>query len=109
MRRKGPGRGRRRSGGRVQLPRLARRGVQPPARSARMRLLTHQSTSGMLRRRCFAQLSLLGYILVPIFTANRWWLTLLYALFMLGVAAVEAVSRPTQTYNGMLLQVGVGA
>jgi putative ABC transport system permease protein len=55
--------------------------------------------------RCFAQLSLLGYILVPIFLANRWWLTLLYTLFMLVVAAVEAVSRPTQTYNGMLLQV----
>lgn len=54
--------------------------------------------------RCFAQLSLLGYILVPIFLANRWWLTLLYTLFMLVVAAVEAVSRPTQTYNGMLLQ-----
>lgn len=56
------------------------------------------------RCRCFAQLSLLGYILVPIFLANRWWLTLLYTLFMLVVAAVEAVSRPTQTYNGMLLQ-----
>jgi putative ABC transport system permease protein len=47
----------------------------------------------------------LGYILLPIFTFNRWWLTLLYTLFMLVVAAVEAVSRPTQTYNGMLLQV----
>lgn len=58
----------------------------------------------LLHRRCFAQLSLLGYILVPIFLANRWWLTLLYTLFMLVVAAVEAVSRPTQTYNGMLVQ-----
>ncbi|KAL4457599.1 hypothetical protein ABPG75_012464 [Micractinium tetrahymenae] len=55
--------------------------------------------------RCFAQLSLLGYILVPIFLANRWWLTLLYSLFMLAVAAIESVSRPAQTYNGMLLQV----
>ena len=54
--------------------------------------------------RCFAQLSILGYILVPIFLANRWWLTLLYTLFMLVVAAAEAVSRPVQTYNGMLLQ-----
>lgn len=52
------------------------------------------------------QLSLLGYILVPIFVANRWWLTLLYTLFMLGVAAIEAVSRPAQNYSGMLPQVG---
>lgn len=59
--------------------------------------------------RCFAQLSVLGYILVPIFAANRWWLTLLYALFMLAVAAVEAVSRPAQTYPGMLLQARRGA
>ena len=61
--------------------------------------------------RCIAQLSVLGYILVPIFLANRWWITLLYALFMLGVAAVEAVSRPAQSYDGMLLQVrwGVGS
>ena len=56
--------------------------------------------------RCFAQLSLLGYVLVPIFVANRWWLTLLYSLFMLAVAAIEAVSRPAQTYPGMLPQVG---
>ena len=59
-------------------------------------------------RRCIAQLSVLGYILVPIFLANRWWITLLYALFMLGVAAVEAVSRPAQSYDGMLLQVRLG-
>ena len=49
---------------------------------------------------------MLGYILVPIFMANRWWLTLTYTIFMLAVAAVEAVSRPQQTYDGMLLQVG---
>lgn len=55
--------------------------------------------------RCFAQLSILGYILVPIFTANRWWVTLLYSLFMLSVAAIEAVSRPALTYDGMLLHV----
>ncbi|GAB4820660.1 hypothetical protein N2152v2_007706 [Parachlorella kessleri] len=55
--------------------------------------------------RCILQLSLLGYILVPIFVTNKWWLTLLYTLFMLAVAAIEAVSRPTQTYGGMLLQV----
>ena len=30
--------------------------------------------------RCIAQLSLLGYILVPIFVADRWWLTGLYTV-----------------------------
>ena len=42
------------------------------------------------------QLSVLGYILVPIFALGRWWLTLLYCLFMLAVASAEAVSRPSQ-------------
>jgi hypothetical protein len=51
------------------------------------------------------QLSVLGYILVPIFRLNRWWLTLAYSLFMVVVAAVEAVSRPALAYPGMLLQV----
>ena len=58
--------------------------------------------------RCILQLSLLGYILVPIFAADKWWLTGLYTLFMLAVAAIEAVSRPSSTYSRMLLQVGGG-
>ena len=45
------------------------------------------------------QLTILGYILVPIFDLNAWWLTLLYMLFMLGVAAAEAISRPPAAYN----------
>jgi hypothetical protein len=58
--------------------------------------------------RCIVQLSLLGYILVPIFTTNKWWLTALYTLFMLTVAAMEAVSRPAQSYPGMLPQASWG-
>ena len=50
-------------------------------------------------RRCVVQLMLLGYILVPIFDLDAWWLNLLYALFMLGVASVEAVSRPPAAYT----------
>jgi len=55
--------------------------------------------------RCAAQLSVLGYILLPIFTFNKWWLTALYTLFMLLVSAAEAVSRPSQAYEGMLAEV----
>lgn len=69
-----------------------------------LRLGLH-SKLGVGAVRCILQLSLLGYILVPIFTANAWWLTALYSLFMLCVAAVEAVSRPSQSYAGMLPQV----
>jgi len=55
--------------------------------------------------RCAGQLSILGYILVPIFVTNTWWLTVLYTLVMLLVAAAEAVSRPSQSYDGMLFSV----
>ncbi|EIE21804.1 putative membrane protein [Coccomyxa subellipsoidea C-169] len=54
--------------------------------------------------RCVVQLTVLGYILVPIFTYNLWWLVLLYAFFMLFVGSLEAVQRPAYTYKGMLLQ-----
>ena len=49
--------------------------------------------------RCIVQLTVLGYILVPIFTYDMWWLVLLYAFFMLLVGCVEAVSRPQYTYR----------
>lgn len=55
--------------------------------------------------RCVVQLLLLGLILVPIFKANAWWLTVIYSLFMLLVAAAEAVSRAPWTYNGMMFHV----
>ena len=45
------------------------------------------------------QLSLLGHVLVPIFTYDRWWLVLLYAAFMLVVASLEAVQRPGYTFQ----------
>ncbi len=51
------------------------------------------------RRRCILQLTVLGYILVPIFSYNLWWLVLLYAFFMLLVGCVEAASRPQYTYK----------
>lgn len=50
------------------------------------------------------QLSILGYVLVPIFQLNRWWLVALYAGFMLMVASVEAVQRPSYSFA-----VGPGA
>jgi ABC-type iron transport system FetAB permease component len=36
---------------------------------------------------------------------RRWWITLLYTLFMLSMAAIEAVSRPALAYRGMLFHV----
>ncbi|GIL79763.1 hypothetical protein Vretifemale_9065 [Volvox reticuliferus] len=52
--------------------------------------------------RMVVQLSLLGYILVPIFTYDKWWLVLLYAVFMLLIASLEAVQRPSYTFQGVL-------
>ncbi|KXZ55582.1 hypothetical protein GPECTOR_2g1131 [Gonium pectorale] len=52
--------------------------------------------------RMVVQLSILGYVLVPIFSYDRWWLVLLYALFMLMIASLEAVQRPGHTFQGML-------
>ena len=49
--------------------------------------------------RCIIQLTLLGYILVPIFTYNQWWLVLLYACFMLYVGCLEAAQRPAYSYT----------
>jgi ABC-type iron transport system FetAB permease component len=45
------------------------------------------------------QLSVLGYILVPIFVYDKWWLVLIYAVFMLMVASLEAVQRPSYTFQ----------
>ena len=49
--------------------------------------------------RCVVQLSILGFVLVPIFTFNRWELNLAYACLMLAVGAYEAVSRPAYSYT----------
>lgn len=49
--------------------------------------------------RCTIQLTILGYILVPIFSYDKWWLVLLYAGFMITIAGAEAVSRPSAVYR----------
>lgn len=49
--------------------------------------------------RCVAQLSALGYILKPIFQAQKWWLVLGYVCFMIYISAVEAMGRPRFTYR----------
>ena len=56
-------------------------------------------TLGFLPFRCTIQLTILGYILVPIFSYDRWWLVLLYAGFMITIAGAEAVSRPSTVYR----------
>ena len=55
--------------------------------------------SMMLYHRCTIQLTILGYILVPIFTYDKWWLVMLYAMFMITVAGAEAISRPSAAYK----------
>ncbi|PNW72321.1 hypothetical protein CHLRE_16g673000v5 [Chlamydomonas reinhardtii] len=52
--------------------------------------------------RMVVQLSILGYMLVPIFNYDRWWLVLLYGCFMLMIASLEAVQRPGYSFKGML-------
>ena len=45
------------------------------------------------------QLSILGYILVPIFTYNMWELVLAYSCAMALIGAYEAVSRPAYSFK----------
>jgi putative ABC transport system permease protein len=72
--------------------------------SMRLRLGLHAKLAvGALR--CIGQLSALGFLLVPIFVANKWWVTATYATAMCLVASAEAVSRPARAYAGMLPQV----
>mmetsp|Transcript_23775 Transcript_23775/g.28696 ORF Transcript_23775/g.28696 Transcript_23775/m.28696 type:complete len:313 (-) Transcript_23775:24-962(-) len=53
--------------------------------------------------RSVLQLSLLSYILVPIFKANEYYVVLPYCIFMTAFSALEADTRQSFTYNGMLL------
>lgn len=55
--------------------------------------------------RCVVQLSVLGYILLPIFSYNFWWLVIAYGFFMLLVGSWEATSKPTQTYKVRLMLI----
>ena len=45
------------------------------------------------------QLTLLGYVLVPVVKWGAWWLVLLTSAAMVAVNSVEAVSRPAFTYK----------
>jgi ABC-type iron transport system FetAB permease component len=49
--------------------------------------------------RCVAQLTVLGYILVPIFNYDYWWLVIGYSGIMLLVGALEANGRPMYHYK----------
>ena len=49
--------------------------------------------------RCIVQLTVIGYILAPIFSLDSWWLVILYATVMMGVASLEAVSRPAASHK----------
>ncbi|MEW5297273.1 MAG: hypothetical protein WDW36_000493 [Sanguina aurantia] len=52
--------------------------------------------------RCVLQLTVLGYLLVPVLSYGAIWLVLLFGGAMMCVSAMEAVSRPAWTYKGML-------
>ena len=45
------------------------------------------------------QLTLLGYLLVPVVEWGAWWLVLLTMAAMLTINSLEAVSRPAHTYK----------
>ena len=59
--------------------------------------LSALSTSSLFLS-CIAQLTVLGYMLVPIFTYKQPALVAGYALFMLAVGSHESASRPAFTY-----------
>ncbi len=52
------------------------------------------------------QLCILGYLLVPIFTYNLWWLVLGYSLVMSLVGAYESISRPAYTFKASVQAAG---
>ena len=54
------------------------------------------------------QLTILGYILVPIFTYNLWWLVIGYSLVMALVGAYESVSRPAYTFKASIRATSAG-
>eukprot|EP00798_Chlamydomonas_sp_ICE-L_P013720 gene13720-19616_t len=59
--------------------------------------------------------TVLGFILVPVIEYGHWWIVLLVSATMLTISGIEAVSRPSFTYKGMLIHMlisicmGVGA
>ena len=57
--------------------------------------------------RTLVQLSVLGAILAPIFNYGhgRWWVVVLYVLFMVTLAALESSARSAYYFHGMLAGV----
>lgn len=55
--------------------------------------------------RCVVQLNILGYLLVPVFDIDSWWIVVLFLSVMLAVAAQEASSRPPFYFSGMYIAV----
>eukprot|EP00994_Dinema_validum_P005211 NODE_332_length_1879_cov_80.527869_g239_i0.p1 GENE.NODE_332_length_1879_cov_80.527869_g239_i0~~NODE_332_length_1879_cov_80.527869_g239_i0.p1 ORF type:complete len:574 (+),score=116.57 NODE_332_length_1879_cov_80.527869_g239_i0:60-1781(+) len=55
--------------------------------------------------RTVLQLSILSWILVPIFQVNSPWLVITYVFVMMLVAAYEACKRPKFVYNVMILHI----
>jgi len=51
--------------------------------------------------RAVVQLTILGFLLVPIFKVNQIYVVLPYCVFMLMIAAKEASDRPAYRYKGM--------
>ena len=49
--------------------------------------------------RCAIQLTVLGYILEPVFAFDAWWLVVIICICMLLISAAEAVSHPTAAYQ----------
>lgn len=55
--------------------------------------------------RCAIQLHILGFILVPIFDQNKWWMVFGYLCIMVLVAAQEATRRTRYVFKGMYVQL----
>lgn len=49
--------------------------------------------------RCLVQLAVLGVALALVLHEHLWWLALLFGVGMAAVAAAEAVSRPSASYE----------
>ena len=63
--------------------------------------------------RTVVQLTLMGWLLVPIFAAKQWWMVGLLVVFMIALSAREAIRRVSRRYKGIylnsLLAMSVGA
>jgi ABC-type iron transport system FetAB permease component len=64
-----------------------------------MLMLHMYITASRYVRSMVLQLTLLGYVLVPVVAWGTWWLVLLTSAAMVAVNSIEAVSRPAFTYK----------